>query len=116
MSEFCLCYLLSYYIQCLLLFYQTSPVAPACPDGESLVSFCAADTCTASCSDPHKVKICIQTDLDKREEEKEAWDSSSMLRVPSYFMPDSVELCVPSIAAQALISIGHADCGACEPE
>ena len=77
-------------------------------------TFCSADECKAfTCIDPHKVKVCIKHDLGKMDGEEES--DSNMLRFPSHFLPDSVELCLPIIAAQTLVSFGHADCGACEP-
>ena len=89
-------------------------IAPACPEGQFLRTFCAADECKVfTCIDPHKVKVCIKHGLGKMDGEEES--DSNMLRVPSHFLPDSVELCLPPIVAQTLVSFGHADCGACEP-
>ena len=59
------------------------------------------------------MKVCIKNDLGKKDDEEAP--ESRMLRLPSHFLPDSVELCLASIAAEALISIGYADCGSCEP-
>ena len=82
-------------------------IAPACPEGQLVKTFCSADECKAfTCIDPHKVKVCIKHGLGKMDDEEEP--------VPSHFLPDSLELCLPFIAAQAVISIGHANCGACE--
>jgi len=67
-----------------------------------------------TCIDPHKVKVCIKHGLGKMDGEEES-DSNMLLRVPSHILPDSVELCLPPIAAQTLVSFGHADCGSCEP-
>ena len=93
-------------------------IAPVCPEGQSLKTFCAADECKAfNCIDPHKVKVCIKHGLGLGKmdgEEKSVTSEGSMLRIPSHFLPDSVELCLPVIAAQTLVSFGHADCGACE--
>ena len=89
-------------------------IAPSCPQGQTIQTFCAADECKAfTCIDPHKVKVCIKHGLGKMDGEEES--DSNMLRVPSHFLPDSVELCLPPIVAQTLVSFGHADCGACEP-
>ena len=89
-------------------------VAHVCPEGQSVKTFCAADDCKAfTCIDPHKVKVCIKHGLGKMDGEEES--DSNMLRFPSHFLPDSVELCLPPIAAQTLVSFGHADCGSCEP-
>ena len=90
-------------------------IAPVCPEGQSLQTFCASDECKAfTCIDPHKVKVCIKHGLGKMDGEEES-DSNMLLRVPSHILPDSVELCLPPIAAQTLVSFGHADCGSCEP-
>ena len=89
-------------------------IAPVCPEGQFLRTFCAAEECKAfNCIDPHKVKVCIKHGLGKMDGEEES--DSNMLRVPTHLLPDSVELCLPVIAAQTLVSFGHADCGACEP-
>ena len=91
-------------------------IAPVCPEGQSLQTFCASDECKAfTCIDPHKVKVCIKHDLGKKDDEEAP--GSSMLRSPTHFLPDSVavEVCLPSISAEALISFGYADCGSCEP-
>jgi len=88
-------------------------IAPVCPEGQSVKTFCAVEDCKAfTCIDPHKVKVCIKHGLGKMDGEEES--DSNMLPIPSHFLPDSVELCLPFIAAQAVISIGHANCGACE--
>ena len=89
-------------------------IAPSCPQGQTLQTFCwTLDSCKAfTCIDPHKVKVCIKHDLGKMDGEEES--DSNMLRVPSHILPDSVELCLPPIVAQTLVSFGHADCGACE--
>ena len=79
-------------------------------------TFCAIDSCKAfTCIDRHKVKVCIKNDLGKGKKDDEEAPGSRMLRVPPPFLPDSVEVCLPSISAEALISFGYADCGSCEP-
>ena len=91
-------------------------IAPSCPQGQTIQTFCAADECKAfTCIDPHKVKVCIKHDLGKKDDEEAP--GSSMLRSPSpsHFLPDSVDLCLPSVVAEALLSFGYADCGSCEP-
>ena len=90
-------------------------IAPSCPQGQTLQTFCwTLDSCKAfTCIDPHKVKVCIKNDLGKKNDEEAP--ESSMLRSPSHLLPDSVELCLPSVLAEVLLSFGYADCGSCEP-
>ena len=78
--------------------YLLFDIAPACPEGQLVKTFCSADECKAfTCIDPHKVKVCVKHGLGKMDGEEES--DSNMLRIPSHFLPDSLELCLPSIVA-----------------